>query len=201
MDIHALQERLQTAGYDPGEIDGAAGPHTFSALCSYVAGREIGTVGMELGQGIATYCADFSALNLAHFLGQGAHETGAMRWLMERGGPAYCARYDGNKNLGNTEPGDGFRFRGRGFPIHLTGRANYAWMAKETGLDLLNEPDLAAEPANSVRIGAIYWHSRGIDRLAEADDIEGVTRKINGGVNGLDSRKTFTTRAKEMLRP
>jgi putative chitinase len=197
----ALQKRLKAAGYDPGLIDGFRGPRTFAALCSYVAGHDLGSLGLALGRGMATWCADFSPLNLAHFIGQGAHETGRMKWLTELGGPTYCARYDGRKDLGNCNPGDGYRFRGRGFPMHLTGRANYAWMSKEVGVDLVANPDRAAAPELSIRIGVIYWRSRGLDHLAEDDDVEAVTEGVNGGHNGLEERRQFTDRAKTMLLP
>lgn len=197
-DVRALQERLAAAGYDPGEIDGDRGPHTYAALCSYVAGREIGTVGLGLGRGLEAYCAGFPDLQLAHFIGQACEETEAFRYFTELGGAAYCAKYDGRQDLGNTEPGDGYLFRGRGI-FELTGRANYAQMSKLIGIDLVAHPDLAAGSDLAVRIAAIYWRKHNIGPLADADDCAAVTRKINGGENGLDARQNYTKRAKTAL--
>ncbi|MEM5427212.1 glycoside hydrolase family 19 protein [Cupriavidus oxalaticus] len=95
----------------------------------------------------------------------------------------------GAKNLGNTEAGDGAKFKGRGF-TQLTGRANYTAAAKATGLDLVNHPELASDPANAARIAMWYWRSRqGLADAGKAGDVLATTKKINGGTNGLDDRK------------
>jgi putative chitinase len=198
--VLALQGRLKAAGHDPGPIDGARGPKTYAALCGYIAERDLAAVGLVLGRGITAYCAGFSDLELAHFLSQGAHETQAFRYFAELGGPIYCARYDFRADLGNTEHGDGYRFKGRGL-FQLTGRANYEHMAKQTGVDLVARPELAADPDFSVRLAVLYWRERGLSPLACNDDCEAVTRKINGGLNGFLERQRYLARAKTMLRP
>lgn len=119
----------------------------------------------------------------------------------------------GRKNLGNTQPGDGWRYRGRGF-IMLTGRANYAAMAALTGLDLVNKPELAAEFRNAALIAVMWWCSKGLNQVVdpdfgerpyatieeqikynEADDIRQARRIVNGGHIGLQDVEALTLRA------
>ncbi len=111
------------------------------------------------------------------------------RWLPihEFGGRLYFSKmYEGRKDLGNTEPGDGERFAGRGY-IQLTGRANYASYGAELGIPLVDTPDLALEPGNAARILARYFRLAGIPEAAEAGLWTKVRRRVNGGVNGLDA--------------
>jgi putative chitinase len=134
-------------------------------------------------------------LRLCHFLAQAAHETDRFRTLEEYGGAAWFARYDGRRDLGNTQAGDGARFHGRGI-FQLTGRFNYRRYGALVGLDLEANPDLAREPAVSLAIAFAYWRERGIDAAADADDVEHVTRLINGGRNGLAQRTRLLAVAK-----
>lgn len=97
----------------------------------------------------------------------------------------------GVTNLGNTEPGDGYRYRGRGL-IQLTGRANY----RRTGPEYEVNPDLLLVPAGSVKAAVDYWRTRGINPRADADDVVGVTKLVNGGDKGLDERRALTDRLK-----
>lgn len=137
-----------------------------------------------------------SRLQTVHFLAQGCHETDRFATLVEYGRPSYFTRYDGRRDLGNLQPGDGFRYRGRGF-LQTTGRANYAEAAAASGIDILNHPDLAAAPDTAVRIAVFYWIDRKIGPWAEADNVRTVTRRINGGLTGLDDRLLALARAKE----
>lgn len=93
--------------------------------------------------------------------------------------------YDGRSDLGNTTPGDGWRFHGRGV-IQLTGRANYETYGRLVGVDLIEHPELAADPEVSADVAVAYWQQRlkHVDRT----DVEAVTRRINGGTNGYDER-------------
>ncbi|MGF7159691.1 putative chitinase [Rhodoligotrophos appendicifer] len=130
-----------------------------------------------------------------HFIAQAAHETDGFRVTREyASGEAYERRGD----LGNTESGDGVRFKGRGI-FMLTGRDNYGKMGEMIGRDLVSDPDQAADPAISVEIALCYWRSRSLNLLAEANDFIGVTRRINGGVNGFADRKLYFGRACEAL--
>ena len=74
-------------------------------------------------------------------------------------------------------------------------------MGKILGLDLINHPDLAALPENAVRIACEYWKSHNLNELADQDDIEAITHKINGGLNGLSDRITYTNRTDMTLSP
>jgi putative chitinase len=139
-----------------------------------------------------------TARRRAHFLAQVGHESGELRYTEEiASGDAYEGRLD----LGNTEPGDGRRFKGRGL-IQLTGRANYRAFGNAIGIDLLsgdNPQRVATDPALAVDVACWYWQSRGINPLADADNAEAVTRKINGGLNGFADRLRQLDRARFFL--
>jgi putative chitinase len=134
-------------------------------------------------------------LRLCHFLAQAAHETDSFRTLEEYGGPAYFARYEGRRDLGNTQPGDGARFHGRGV-FQLTGRFNYHRLGKLIGVDLEADPELAKQPDISLAIAFAYWREREINAAADADDVLRVTKLINGGRNGLAERTRLLAVAK-----
>lgn len=104
------------------------------------------------------------------------------------GNPAKAAE------LGNTQPGDGYLFRGRGV-LQTTGRFNYVKVAQETGLDCVNNPDLIIQPENLLSPALCHWHAVNINPLADADDIVAVTRAVNGGTVGLDDRKLWYAKA------
>jgi len=118
-------------------------------------------------------------------------EVPAFLPISEYGGTAYFTKmYEGRKDLGNTQPGDGARYHGRGF-IQLTGRANYRYYGQKLGLPLEQNPDLALEPEVAARILAQYFKDRGIGRLAAQGDWQGVRRAVNGGLNGWDRFSTL----------
>jgi putative chitinase len=131
-------------------------------------------------------------LRIEHFLAQCAHESDGFCTTEEY---ASGAAYEGRRDLGNTELGDGRRFKGRGM-LQLTGRANYGTAGKRLGLDLVSNPDLAAEPATSVLIACDYWQQLNINPDCDRDDIIKVTHKVNGGYHGLDSRRSYLEKAK-----
>lgn len=126
-------------------------------------------------------------LRVAHFLAQAAHESDYFKTLQ---GYADGSAFEGRKDLGNVKPGDGKLFKERGI-FQLAGRYNYTKFGKDLGVDLEGNPELAATPYWSTMIAAKYWEQRKINALADANDIEGVTKKINGGLNGLTSRKNL----------
>lgn len=136
-------------------------------------------------------------LRICHFLAQAAHETDGFRTLEEYGGPAYFIRYEGRRDLGNTQAGDGIRYHGRGI-FQLTGRANYRRFGQILGIDLEAEPERAKEPATSLRVAFAYWAERAINPAADADEIKHVTKLINGGHNGLAERARYLTKAKQI---
>ncbi len=131
----------------------------------------------------------------AAFLAQIALESAQLRHMEEL---ADGKAYEGRKALGNIEPGDGPRFKGRG-PIQLTGRTNYTDAGKALGLDLVGQPERVAIPEVGCRVAAWYWQSRGLNALADQGDFVGITRRINGGTNGLKQRQQYHQWAKATL--
>ena len=142
----------------------------------------------------------------AAFLAQLAHESAQFKFMEELWGPtAAQRRYEPPDKLattlGNTEPGDGFRFKGRG-PIQVTGRANYRRFGDLLGLDLVATPAQAASPEVAFRIAALFWSKKGLNELADRVTPEAfreITRRINGGFNGLAERQRFYETAKTVL--
>ena len=127
----------------------------------------------------------------AHFLAQVLHESGGLKYVEELWGPTPAqTRYEGRRDLGNSEEGDGYCYRGRGI-IQLTGRANYRTYGAALGLPLEAEPERAAEPAVACLVAGMYWQRRNLNELADAGDVEAVTRRINGGLNGLADRRAW----------
>jgi putative chitinase len=131
----------------------------------------------------------------AAFLAQLAHESGQLRYFEEI---ASGAAYEGRRDLGNTQPGDGVRFKGRG-PIQLTGRANYTAASRALGVDLVSNPHLAATPEMGFRIAQWFWNSRGLNGYADAGNFDAITYRVNGGYNGKAARDAYWARAKAVL--
>lgn len=135
-------------------------------------------------------------LRIAHFLAQITHETGNFKWFVELGGKSYFNKYDIQYNpkkareLGNTQKGDGYRYRARGF-VHLTGRSNYQAYKNYSGIDVINNPDLAARIDIALDIAGWYWQKNNVNIDADKDDVIAVTKKINGGTNQLTERKAY----------
>jgi predicted chitinase len=136
-----------------------------------------------------------SYLREAAFLAQLAHESAELRYMEEI---ASGAAYEGRRDLGNTQPGDGKRYKGRG-PIQLTGRANYQKYGDLLGIDLINNPTIAATKEVGFRIAGLYWQSHGLNELADQQRFETITRRINGGLNGQADRVMYYNRAKKVL--
>lgn len=132
---------------------------------------------------------------LQHYLAQIAHESGELRYVVEI---ASGKAYEGRADLGNTHPGDGVKFKGRGL-IQITGRANYEAYRKYCGFDVVSRPTLLEQPLGAVRSSMWYWNTHGLNQLADTDDILKVTRRINGGTNGLAARKVYLSRAKKVI--
>jgi len=105
--------------------------------------------------------------------------------ISEMGGPEYLSRYDFNTELGNTEPGDGALFKGRGF-IQLTGRANYEAAGRALDIDLVGTPDAALDPATAARVLAWFFKTHHVADAADGEQWITVRRRVNGGLNGWD---------------
>lgn len=137
-----------------------------------------------------------SNLQIAHFIAQIGHESGSFLYAEEL---ADGSAYEGRVDLGNTQRGDGKRFKGRGL-IQLTGRANYQSYSDYTGRKCVLEPDIVSDdPALCVDVACWFWKTRNIGPLADADDAKAVTKRINGGYNGLDDRLDNLARAKALM--
>lgn len=160
----------------------------------------------HLAEACSAYHISATPERLAAFLAQIGHESASLRYVAEVWGPTTAQqRYEGRKDLGNTQSGDGSRYRGRGL-IQTTGRANYAALRdrlrRRIGPDV---PDFEAEPEQlehlrwAVWSAADYWDWRGLNALADAGHFEQITRRINGGLNGQPDRLARWKRAREAL--
>ncbi len=129
------------------------------------------------------------------FIAQLAHESGGFKHFEEL---ASGRAYEGRRDLGNTQPGDGERYKGRG-PIQLTGRSNYREAGRALGIDLENRPELASSLDVGFKTAAWFWNSRGLNERAEAGDFQGVTKRINGGYNGYSDRVSYYERALRVM--
>lgn len=136
---------------------------------------------------------------IAAFLAQIGHESGRLRHVREIWGPTPAqTRYEGRADLGNTQPGDGSRYRGRGL-IQITGRANYAQVSQALGIDFVATPEALEAPGPAALSAAWFWHSRNLNALADAGQFEQITRRINGGLNGQPDRIALYTNAKQAI--
>jgi putative chitinase len=181
-----------------------------------------------LGEAMGRYAIDRPARQAA-FLAQLAHESGQLRRVQENLNYAWdglrkvfprhfrsdaeAQAYDrqperianrvyANRMLnGDEASGDGWRFRGRG-PIQVTGRENYRKAGQALGIGLESDPDRMLDPATGCLAAAWFWHSRGLNTLADADSENGfreITRRINGGFLGLEERIHYWERARQVL--
>ena len=139
------------------------------------------------------------AKRVAAFIAQIGHESGQLKYVKEIWGPtAAQTRYESRADLGNTQPGDGSKYRGRGL-IQITGRANYKACGVALGLDLVNQPELLEKPQHACMSAAWFWATKGLSTLADEGKFETITRRINGGLNGLADRQMLYARALKVL--
>ncbi len=168
-----------------------------------------------------------SPLRVCHFLAQIAHESGSFNFRTENlnysakalravfgkyfatdDDAESCARqpekianivYASRMGNGDADSGEGWKYRGRGL-IQLTGKDNYEQCGAAIGLPLADEPDQVAESADTAVAAACwFWKLRRLNEAADEDDVELITRRINGGTHGLEDRKEFLERAKKAL--
>ena len=131
----------------------------------------------------------------AAFLAQCLHECAEFHYLYEL---ASGQTYEGRRDLGNTQPGDGVRYKGRGL-IQITGRANYAKVGTAMGQDFIGHPEQLEQPAFAVESACWWWQQHRLNELADDGDFLHITKVINGGVNGLADRTMYWGRAKKAL--
>lgn len=168
------------------------------------AGKQVGVFASALTLAMDKYQIN-TRLRMAAFIAQVGHESGQFRYVKELGGDQYLSKYDTGtlaKRLGNTPEadGDGQKYRGRGL-IQITGRDNYLACSKALFGDdrLLRTPETLELAEWAAKSAAWFWNSRNLNALADAGDFIGVTRRINGGTNGLAERQEFYQRALKVL--
>lgn len=150
---------------------------------------------------LLVYMGATTPLRISHFLAQVAHESDGFCTVVEY---ASGAAYEGREDLGNVNRGDGIRFKGRG-PIQLTGRANYRsftdWMRaiQPDCPDFERRPELVADWPWAGWAAAYFWMTRGLYKLADRDDLVGITWIINGGRNGLSDRARYLAKIKPIV--
>lgn len=170
--------------------------HSFAAIMAHGSKAQLGTY-LPLFQSRMPHFQIISPLRRAHFLAQVGHESLSLTYTEEL---ASGDAYEGRKDLGNIQPGDGRRFKGRGF-IQLTGRANYQAYGKDAGVDLLKKGNevLVAKYPHPLEVSLWFWKRHNLNQRADGDDLRGITKRVNGGYNGLDDRERYLQRAKFFL--
>lgn len=147
-------------------------------------------------------------VELAAFMAQSAHETRNFEAMVEEGSPRYFLRYEKTsknpdhkksaKRLGNTEPGDGARFKGRGY-LQITGRDNYTRVGKRIGVNLAKNPELLEQPEINLKASLAYWKMRTSSKVKNFNNVRAVTYTINPGLDKLDWRKEQFKDYKQLL--
>lgn len=196
-DIPAQQPRktkeVDTSNWKAGKGD--VTPEQLQKIVPGLTAERAAEVAPHLNRAMAEAGID-NPQRKAAFVAQLAHESGGFKYMEEI---ASGRAYEGRRDLGNTQPGDGERFKGRGF-IQVTGRANYAAASKALGEDFVNHPERAGTLENAARVAAWYWNSRGLNEKADRGDFDGITKSINGGYNGKADRDHYYSRALDALK-
>ncbi|MEO8645506.1 glycoside hydrolase family 19 protein [Pseudomonas sp.] len=168
------------------------------------AGKQAGVFASALNLAMERFQIN-TRLRMAAFIAQVGHESGQLRYVKELGGDQYLSKYDTGtlaRRLGNTPEadGDGQKYRGRGL-IQITGHDNYLACSKALFSDdrLLRTPDLLEQAEWACKSAAWFWNSRNLNALADAGDFNQITRRINGGLNGLAERLAFYMAALKVL--
>lgn len=131
----------------------------------------------------------------AAFLAQIAHESGSLKYVREI---ASGEAYEGRKDLGNTQPGDGVRFKGRGL-IQITGRTNYEQVGIALNFDFIKEPEKLELPGAASLSAGWFWYKTGLNELADKDDFKKITKRINGGYTHYEDRVSHWNRCRKAL--
>ena len=168
------------------------------------AGAKAGVFVPALNAAMSKY-AIITRLRIAAFIAQIGHESGQLQWVRELGSDQYLSKYDTGtlaKRLGNTPEvdGDGQKYRGRGL-IQITGRANYEACSEALFSDarLLNTPELLEVPVYAALSAGWFWQRAGLNTLADKGDFLTITKRINGGTNGMADREALYQRALKVL--
>jgi putative chitinase len=186
------------------------------------AGRQAGVFVPVLNTAMAKY-GIVTRLRSAAFIAQIGHESGQLARLVENLNysaeglmktwpgrfdlprataaarkPEQIANIAYGERMGNAAPGDGWKYRGRGL-IQVTGKSNYAACGDALGLDLIGSPERLEQPQYAALSAAWYWAINGLNTLADAGDLKGITQRINGGQTGAADRGDLYTRALRVL--
>ena len=190
LDITQLQKAVGV------KADGILGRNTLTAVFQKLGANPARATELALAANVhlETYSIK-TQLRFCHFFAQLAHESGNFRYMEEI---ASGAAYEGRKDLGNTQTGDGKLFKGRG-PIQLTGRANYRRYGQQIGIDFENNPEIVAIPSVGLLVACKFWSDNGLNALADQDDLRAITRRINGGYNGFEDRKAHLAKLKSWV--
>lgn len=181
-------------------------PLTVDILVKCGADRQAAARYVDVLTELLPYYRVDTLLRLSHFLGQILAESNRLKAVREY---ASGAAYEGRKDLGNTQPGDGVRFAGRGL-IQTTGRVNYTAFARKFGIDCVNHPELLEEPRWAVASALWYWGTRSLNTYSDRDDIYSISCLINLGhvprpkskrkvPNGYDMRQLYVKQSKAAL--
>jgi putative chitinase len=170
-------------------------PDALRTVCPNLSQADAARIAAGLGEAFHRFGIN-TERRAAMAVAQWAHESDRFKTSQEY---ASGSAYEGRKDLGNTQRGDGVRFKGRG-RIMVTGRANYAAMAKALGLDLLGKPELLAQSPHSELASGQWWKDHDCNSFCDRDDFVGLTRRINGGVNGLADRQALYGTARKVAK-
>ena len=129
------------------------------------------------------------------FLAQIGHESGMLRYTAEL---ASGEAYEGRKDLGNTQKGDGVKYKGRGL-IQITGRDNFVLCGFDLDLPLLEHPEILSEPKWAALSAGWFWNEHQLNSLCDLGLFETLTRRINGGLNGYADRYKLLQRAIDVI--
>jgi putative chitinase len=159
-----------------------------------VFSRPAGTFVEYLNETMEKYQIN-TPLRIRHFLAQVLHESAKLYYTKEL---ASGQAYEGRKDLGNLLPGDGVKFKGRGL-IQITGRFNYEKLSKEFGVDFIKFPELLELPKHATLSAGWFWNKNELNTYADKDDVKTITKKINGGYNGLEDRTAILAATKSII--
>lgn len=171
------------------------GWRSLKRVCPSLSKAQARSLARDLGQAMRDFDIT-TPRRAAAFIAQVAHESGEFRYREEI---ASGAAYEGRRDLGNTQPGDGRRFKGRTF-IQITGRSNYAAVSRALGKSFTADPGALAQQKYAALGAAWWWSTHGCNQLADRGDFTALTRRINGGTNGLADRRKYHRRARSVAR-
>lgn len=169
-------------------------PEILTTICNVSSSTRFSKFIKPLNETMDRYSIN-SKLRAAAFLAQVAHESGNFLFVREL---ASGKAYEGRKDLGNTEPGDGVKYKGRGL-IQITGKANYSACGDALNIDLISTPGKLEEPLYACLSAGWFWDTHSLNELADDEKFKTITRRINGGLNGYDDRLMKYNRALKVL--